>query len=341
VRNATQVEPFHIQLESLGMNTEKPIPSRKMPFSRNLAKPVKTAPISTEVDDNKRLPQVNRAYVAVERGLHIRKSPWGPVITTLSFNEPVALLSNQGQWSMVRVGEQIGYAFKSYLGKGPQPSIQRPGRVRERRAATAGIEVPGVRVISQNTRDPFDESGTRGKFPAGYCGPASLQMVLDYYGVHRSRDFLALTDVGQGKVYKKGRGSAYGPMVFMSRYLGFDETEVVWSQSLEPLIERLKLGRPQIVSLRGQLKFKWGGRNRRTKGHIVVVIGITGSGEVIMHDPAGMGERKLMAARDFQSVWRGFMVDVKQGDGQPDSDAPAVLSHGGFERTRESPENLL
>jgi hypothetical protein len=347
-RSATRVEPFHIQLESLPSWRQKPIRSKTMAEKPKVSRNEPGLEASVDTESPKKPKQGESkikagrvVFVAVERGLHIRKSPWGPILTTLEFNDPVTLLSTQDQWSLVQVGNQRGYAFKTYLGERKHPSTLVSSPVLATGPKVGGIQVPGVRIISQNTKDPFDESGSRGKYPAGYCGPASLQMVLDYYGVHKSRDFLALTDIGHGRIYKKGRGSAYNPMVSMSRFLGFDETEVVWSKTLKPLSERLRLGRPQIVSLRGHLKFKWGSRNRRTKGHIVVVTGVTRAGDIVLHDPAGMGERKIMSAQNFQQVWRGFMVDVKQGNNQTDLTTTATLSQRASQHGVQRSGNIL
>ena len=256
--------------------------------------------------------------VAAQRGLLLRKKPWGEVLESLPFGEEVELLDDQEDWAKVRSDLNTGFVYRKYvtqrtLGKHKKqlsPEFER-------------VEISGVRTISQNTKDPFDPSGSRGKFPSGYCGPASLQMVLDYFGVQKSRDYLVLTDVGGGKIYRVGRGSAYAPMVTMSRHLGFSATEIIWAKRIEKIHDRLTEGRPQIVSLRGPLKFKSGGRNRTTNGHIVVVTGINWKGDVIIHDPAGAGMRTVMTEADFLKAWRGFMVDVKSNElkskGHPDT----------------------
>jgi|GEM_PF-1765932 len=243
--------------------------------------------------------------VLAKKGLQLRRQPWGEIIESLPFGSEVQLLGElRDEWAFVRSEIQTGFVYSKYIAleREPEPSPYQY------------VELPGIRTISQNRVDPFDPEGRRGRYPSGYCGPASLQMVLDYFGVQRSRDFLALTDVGGGKIYKVGRGSAYAPMVTMSKHLGFNATEMVWSDSLDAIYERLWEGRPQIVSLRGPLRFKSGGRNRVTRGHIVVVTGMSRHGDVILHDPAGAGNRTVMSEKNFLKVWRGFMVDIKTQD---------------------------
>lgn len=173
------------------------------------------------------------------------------------------------------------------------------------------IEVDGVPIYSQNRQDPFDKDGYRGRFPRGYCGPTVMQMLLDFYGLQKSRDYLALTDLGTGPMYRRGQGSRYAPMVKMARHLGFKETEIIFTSNLNQLEKRLRENRPQIVSLKGHLKYAKGAVSRVTQGHIVLVTGIDELNRLIIHDPAGRGSRALMYAKDFRKVWRGFLVDIR------------------------------
>ncbi len=184
-------------------------------------------------------------------------------------------------------------------------------QIREKARQSNYIEVGGVPVYSQNRQDPYDRQGYRGKYPQGYCGPTAMQMVLDYYGLKISRDFLALTDLGTGPMYRQGQGSRYAPMVEMARHLGFVDTEIVFTNKIKHIKSRLSQMRPQIVSLKGYLKYASGSVSRRTKGHIVLVTGIDESGKLIIHDPAGRGTRSLMSSKDFLRVWRGFLVDLR------------------------------
>ena len=184
-------------------------------------------------------------------------------------------------------------------------------RLLQKARQSSHVEVGGVPIYSQNRQDPYDRKGYRGKYPEGYCGPTAMQMVLDYYGLKISRDFLALTDLGTGPMYRKGQGSRYAPMVEMARHLGFIDTEIVFTNKLKHIKSRLNAMRPQIVSLKGYLKYSSGAVSRSTKGHIVLVTGIDESGKLIIHDPAGRGSRALMSSRDFLRVWRGFLVDLR------------------------------
>ena len=304
----TPVKPFKINTETSSIPSESLPDLRAIPQESNRPMP------SPKVEENHparslKVPS-KIVQVVAKRGLQLRSKPWGEVVKSLADGTTLQLIGDlDDDWAELRMGSITGFAYSKYLAP-----IDQNGH-----SPYQFIELSGIRTISQNTQDPFDPEGSRGKFPSGYCGPASLQMVLDYFGVQRSRDFLALTDIGGGKIYREGRGSAYAPMVAMSKFLGFEETEMIWSKTIDAIYERLLEGRPQIVSLRGPLRFKSGGRNRITGGHIVVVTGINSRGDLIIHDPAGAGNRTVMGKKDFLRVWRRFMVDVKSGhEGQID-----------------------
>lgn len=212
---------------------------------------------------------------------------------------------------------------------GSKPSRRGSAKTYTKRKLSRFIEVDGVPIYSQNRQDPFDRDGYRGRFPRGYCGPTVMQMLLDYYGLQKSRDYLALTDLGTGPMYRRGQGSRYAPMVKMARHLGFEETEIVFTNNLKQLENRLRERRPQIVSLKGHLKYAKGAASRVTQGHIVLVTGIDELNRLIIHDPAGRGSRALMHAKDFRRVWRGFLVDIKgHGDSFKANHEQLMMSDG-------------
>jgi hypothetical protein len=184
-----------------------------------------------------------------------------------------------------------------------------------------GFEVKGLKHFAQGDDDIYAESG-RGWRPQGYCGPVAMQMVLDFYGVKKSRDYLALTnpDTGEvfrsdqynGQMYIKGVGSVYSVMVKMARSLGFDLTEQAWlNGELSELAKLVKKGRPQIVSVRGVLRFT-NGRKRRTGGHILLVRGFTAEGNLIINDPALHSADVQISAKNFQAIWQGFSIDINR-----------------------------
>ena len=69
--------------------------------------------------------------------------------------------------------------------------------------------------------------------------------------------------------------------------------------------------RPQIVSLKGYLKYSSGAISRSTKGHIVLVTGVDESGKLIIHDPAGRGSRAFDEFARLPSRVARFLADLR------------------------------
>jgi predicted double-glycine peptidase len=301
-----------------------------------------------------------------------REGTNGKIIGSLMAGDRVLvdLDESEGKWYRVYAGDQNGYAHKNYLeilretgdeGRyikpieptpetpkpiedASEPSTSRPepkpapavvtkdrGAIRR---ADGGVEIRGVPLFFQGKKDPFDSRGGSGWRPHAYCGPTSLQMVLAYHGVQRSRDSLALTRLNskgevmqtnykassfRGQMYAKNHGSAYGAMVKMAKYLGFKNTKRQYP-TLEPsrnskrtsMRALVETGRPQIISVKGLLRYTDGSQWRSSNGHILVVRGMTGKGDLIVNDPARNGGNKIMRRADFLKIWRGFTVDIRR-----------------------------
>jgi len=150
-------------------------------------------------------------------------------------------------------------------------------------------------------------------------------MVLAFHGVKRSRNDLALTAVNakgklvqenvrsgayKGQLYLKGVGAAWDGFVRMGKHHGFKNSELSQKGTLEDIKSRLKEGRPQIVSMRGPLRYENGG-SWTTRGHIMVVTGMKGNGDLVINDPNRDGE-KIISAQNFLNAWRGVTIDIKK-----------------------------
>jgi len=180
------------------------------------------------------------------------------------------------------------------------------------------IEVRGVPTFAQRGRDAYSSDGSSWR-PHAYCGPTSVQMVLAYHGHRKSRDWIAMTHPStgrriqssqhRGQIYAKGAGAAYAPMVNLAKSLGLNNSRQVWTSSLSDLQSRISAGRPQIVGVRGRIRYKGGG-SWNTRGHVIVVRGFDRDGDVIVNDPAGSGQRHVIRRSDFTRIWLGFTVDI-------------------------------
>jgi uncharacterized protein YgiM (DUF1202 family) len=290
--------------------------------------------ISLDIEDSgQNIQTINRwGTVNVDTRLNFRSSPWGAVIGKFVNGDKVEILEKDGDWYKVRSGNQIGYVSAEYVDAAevisPAPVIApdpwetvidsnsvegtQSGRVVFR---DGGVEIEGVMLQGQHGADPYDTEDGKGEKPSGYCGPTSMQNVLAFYGVQKSRDYLALTHLdGQPhSMYQEGVGSYFHPMIAMAKHVGFANSEIVWNDTLDGIRERVKQGRPQIISVKGRIT-DTDGKGYYTSGHIMTVVGIKDNGNVIVHDSVGgtTGTRREIPNSCFMSIWRDFTVDIKR-----------------------------
>lgn len=136
------------------------------------------------------------------------------------------------------------------------------------------------------------------------CSPTSLGMVLEFHGIKLTTQDLCR------RVYDHGAG-IFGNWSFnvaVAGELGL-EAQVDRFRSLEQLEAQILAGCPVIISHRwgsGELR---GAPVETSDGHLVVVVGFSESGDVIVHDPAidprrgdGLG-RRVYHRRDIYRTW--------------------------------------
>jgi predicted double-glycine peptidase len=139
---------------------------------------------------------------------------------------------------------------------------------------------------------PFQET-----LGAGMCGPASLKVVLSYYGVEKSEAELAVlcgTD--------RELGTTAEDLRRVAEELGF-EAEVKNGSSFEDIGRWLSEGVPAIVD--------WFSRGRSdasdsavADGHYSVVVGLDDR-DIFLQDPE-TGSLRRMDREDFLTVWFDF-----------------------------------
>jgi len=131
---------------------------------------------------------------------------------------------------------------------------------------------------------PFQET-------AGWCGPASLKMVLDYYGVRRSERALARLSGAT-----RSQGVEAPGLARAARKLGF--TALIKDRATLSDIKRyVKKGIPVIVD--------WFSKD---DGHYSVVVGVS-SDTMYLQDPE-IGRMRVMSTKTFKRVWFDFPGDV-------------------------------
>jgi ABC-type bacteriocin/lantibiotic exporter with double-glycine peptidase domain len=132
------------------------------------------------------------------------------------------------------------------------------------------------------------------KQSGGYCGPASLKIVLDFYGLRKSEKALAELSGAS-----RERGVSGRSLVSTARKLGFD-AHMKTNSTLKEL-EELTRETPVIVD--------W--LHPSEEGHYSVVVGVT-KGKVVMVDPYE-GNIVKMSRREFDKRWYDFYGDRPRG----------------------------
>ncbi|MFE2754565.1 C39 family peptidase [Actinosynnema sp. NPDC059335] len=190
-----------------------------------------------------------------------------------------------------------------------------------------GIELPVPRY-SQNVHEghypEYDGGGE------AWCSPTSTEMVVEYYGRGPSAEDLSWVDPGHADpavdhaarhTYDRAYGGA-GNWPFNTAYAaGFGlRGHVTRLRSLSELERHIARGVPVITS-QSFREDELDGAGYGTAGHIMVVVGFTGDGDVIANDPASPSNdavRRVYDRRQFETVWlrtRRHLADGSVGGG--------------------------
>lgn len=158
---------------------------------------------------------------------------------------------------------------------------------------------PWVRELRVKPRTQTEEQD---EYKNDVCSPTSLGMVLEYWGVRKKTEELA-------EKVRDSKTQLFGHWPFNTATAGALGVEA-WVSRLDSLAELERLigdGRPVIVSVTfgpGELD---GSPLKRTAGHLMVVIGFTAKGDVVVMDPAAAKgtTRRVYSRRQFHESWIG------------------------------------
>lgn len=139
---------------------------------------------------------------------------------------------------------------------------------------------------------PFQET-----LSGGYCGPASLKMVLEYFGESHSEEEIARRCRRDSKL-----GTNDTVLAKAARSYGF-EVVVKNNASFTDLKRWLKKGVPTIVNwfTRGRSDY---GDSKVPDGHYSVVVGLDGK-SIYLQD-SEIGALRKLERDDFLRVWFDF-----------------------------------
>lgn len=238
-----------------------------------------------------------------------------PTVPTVSNSDAIDRLFNPNWHSNTEVPGSTEVNFNNIL----QGSLTSP---------TASIAAPAASSASKPAAGKGAVSDAQGGFviepipdnfqETGYwCGPTSVQTVLRYWGIEMSQKEIANSPPGYPIYPGQNQGGArWDPMVTLAKNKGFSKSKIYSPDTLANLKERVRAGRPQIVSVKGTLRYptslnsKFGlDRTYNTGGHVMVVKGFTANGDVIVNDSAGKIGHAVMRKSDFEKVWRGNGID--------------------------------
>ncbi len=222
-----------------------------------------------------------------------------------------------------RGGLLDGYRLRATLhrraGSGATPTLRALSAMVSKKATYAipspwsGAAVDlAVPALSQETH-----TGHYPEYDGGgeaWCSPTSTAMVLRFLGSgpggvdlaafpgiahtdgavdHAARYTYDWSYRGAGNwAFNTAHAATYGLDAFVTRLRSLDEARLF-----------LQAGIPLIASIKGELPgFLFG----KTNGHLLVIRGLTASGDVVTNDPAVLtndAARKVYARRDFETVW--------------------------------------
>ncbi len=140
------------------------------------------------------------------------------------------------------------------------------------------------------------------KDPGSICSPTSLSMVLEFHGVRKST-----REVCEG-VYDPAE-KIYGNWPLNTAYAhtaGGFEAYVLRAGGLEEIEEEIAAGRPVVLSHRWNPGDLDDAPIASSDGHLIVVVGFTERGDVVVNDPAAMPDGVRRMYKRHQ-LWTTFL----------------------------------
>ncbi|MER7012174.1 C39 family peptidase [Saccharopolyspora sp. NPDC000359] len=194
-----------------------------------------------------------------------------------------------------------------------------------------GVELPVPRYSQNIHRGHFPQYGGGGE---AWCSPAATQMVVEHWGKHPSDAELSWIDPSHpdrvvDHAARQTFDHAYdgtGNWSFNAAYAATYglEARITRLRSLVEVEQHILAGVPVITSQsfrEGELD----GAGYGTEGHILVVVGFTEDGDVIVNDPASSDDasvRNVYPREQFETVW--LRTRRKDADGEVKSGSGGI-----------------
>lgn len=142
---------------------------------------------------------------------------------------------------------------------------------------------------------PFQET-----LHGSFCGPAVIKMVLDFYGIDKSEDEVAILskkddDLGIGDKDIKRTLEGEGLKVEIKNFASFDDIQAVLDKKSPVIVNWLTRGRADYDE------------DDLADGHYSVVVGLDEE-NIYLQDPE-VGRVRKIVKKDFIRVWFDFTSD--------------------------------
>jgi ABC-type bacteriocin/lantibiotic exporter with double-glycine peptidase domain len=131
----------------------------------------------------------------------------------------------------------------------------------------------------------------------GYCGPASLKIVMDYYGVEKDEDEIAERcgrdpEMGTDDMAIKKAAESYGFKVEIQNEASFEDIQKWLDKKVPVIVNWFTKGRSDYDD------------SEVSDGHYSVVMGLDDE-NIYLQDP-DVGEMRKLDRDDFLRVWFDF-----------------------------------
>lgn len=258
---------------------------------------------------------VNPAY-----GLNVRDGAWGDKIGKLSDGAKIEIIGEDGDWYKIKYNGKTGFVYKAYVDV-PKASAKRASddKNRDETPAKPAAAAESKKDDKDKSKDSdagdknqnaasgtngFEKSGllnvperaqrAKENGPLGHslCGPTSLAMALEFYGVDKptvkvAKETKTLSSSGGWQ------GTYCGNILTAAKNNGFKGSYQKENMTIDSLKAITASGKPVIANVNTQ--GYWG------SGHYMVVTGVK-DGKVYVNDP-WLGGQRTYSFASFKAQW--------------------------------------
>lgn len=241
-------------------------------------------------------------------GLNVRDGAWGDKIGKLNDGAKIEITGEEGDWYKIKYNGGTGFVYKAYIdvkktkaaraaADDEKDRADKNGAAGEKdaeretasaAAGTKGFEKSGLLNVPERAQRA-KENGPLGH---SLCGPTSLAMALEFYGVDKptvkvAKETKTLSQSGGWQ------GTYCGNILAAAKSNGFKGSYMKENLTIDSLKKITESGKPVIANVNTQ--GYWG------SGHYMVVTGVK-DGKVYVNDP-WLGGQRAYSFSSFKAQW--------------------------------------